>query len=91
MTAFQVYISITVSILGILVIPLIGLLIRGAMKWTRVEDKLDSVVKKMADLVDDKNRVHLELASQMREDRKATDRRLRWLEEHTWKNGDKST
>lgn len=77
-------ITLCLSIITLLLIPLIALLIRGAIKWTRVEGKLDSVVSQIGNIVADKDRVHAELYTQMREDRGATDRRLRWLEEHLW-------
>jgi hypothetical protein len=67
--------------------PILLLLIRTIQKWTRVEDKLEDLVTDVKQLVIDKDRVHLEINTQIREDRTATDRRLRWLEEHLWKDG----
>lgn len=81
-------IEIVTLILGIitsLLIPLIVLLVRGAIKWTRVESKIDHAISELGSIVADKDRVHQEIYTQMREDRAATDRRLRWLEEHLWR------
>lgn len=41
----------------------------------------------MRQLVENKDRIHAEMLGQMREDRQATDRRLRWLEEYLWRRG----
>lgn len=77
--------DVVIAALATLIIPALFLLIRLAIKWTRVEDKLDAVVADLHDIVEDKNRTHAEMLAQMREDRAATDRRLRWLEENLWK------
>jgi hypothetical protein len=79
--------GIALTVIAVLLIPGLTLLWRGAVKWTRVEVKLDAVVKDLSKIVEDKDRTHAELAAQMREDRTATNSRLRWLEEHLWKNG----
>jgi hypothetical protein len=82
-------IGIALTIIAVLILPGVALLWRGAVKWTRVEIKLDNVVKDLGIIVADKDRTHAELAAQMREDRTATNQRLRWLEEHLWKTGTK--
>lgn len=76
--------ALAVSILGIIVIPLLILLFRIAIKWKGLEDRLNNVVQDLGDIVKDKDKIHSEMLAQMREDRKATDRRLRWLEENLW-------
>lgn len=86
MTHFEVD-TLILSVISIVVIPIIVLLVRGAVKWTRVESKLESLVSSVDKLVKDKDTVHNEIIVQMRDDRKATDRRLRWLEEHLWRGG----
>jgi len=83
MQEYQVLSIILAVIVGIL-IPLLVFIVRGAIKWTRVEEKMDHVIKNLAHIVEDKDRVHNEIYTQMREDRAATDRRLRWLEENLW-------
>lgn len=80
--------SIIISIVGVIVIPTVILAFRAAVRWKGIEDKLGQVVNDMREIVEDKNRVHSELVIQMREDRDATNRRLRWLEENLW-NGKK--
>lgn len=84
MTRFEVY-TLILSLAAIVIIPLIVLLVRITQKWTRVEGKLETLANNMDKLVKDKDAIHTEMISQMRDDRKATDRRLRWLEEHLWK------
>lgn len=64
---------------------------RGAIKWTRTEDKLDHAIQSLEKLVLDKDATHAAMIAQMkedrtdmqaqlREDRTATNRRLEWLE-----------
>lgn len=84
MTRFEIY-TLILSLAAIVIIPLIVLLVRITQKWTRVEGKLETLANNMDKLVKDKDAIHTEMISQMRDDRKATDRRLRWLEEHLWK------
>lgn len=67
-----------------MLIPALVLLVRLVVKWTKVEERLAELAEDMRELVKDKDKVHTELATQMREDRAATDRRLRWLEENLW-------
>lgn len=80
-------VSMILSIVGLLLLPLVVFLIRGAIKWTRVEGKIDHAIEELRAIVADKDKVHNEIYAQMREDRAATDRRLRWLEEFLWKRG----
>lgn len=84
------WVQVLLTVIGVLLIPVIVVLVRGAIKWTRVEDKLDRAVGDLHALVADKDRVHAEMISQMREDRAATNTRLRWLEEHLWRQGTSS-
>lgn len=74
------WLSVVVAVIGVLLIPALVLLVRGAVKWTRVEVKLDVVTDKLAAIVSDKDRTHAEMLSQMKEDRSATNRRLEMLE-----------
>lgn len=80
--------SLILGVVSALLIPLIVVLIRGAIKWTRVESKLDHAIEELKRISADKDKIHTEIYSQMTQDREATNRRLRWLEEHLWK-GDK--
>ena len=84
MSAFQID-TIILSILTILVIPMIGLLWRIATFRAKITDDIEDIGKDIRALVSDKDRVHKELADQMREDRRATNERLRWLEENLWR------
>lgn len=86
MSPFEIT-SLILAIVTAVLIPVIILLIRGAVKWTRVESKLDNVVSELRQIVENKDKVHAEMLGQMRDDRAATDRRLRWLEEYLWRKG----
>lgn len=76
--------TLTLGVISSLLIPLMVILIRGAIKWARVESKLDHAIEELRSISADKDRVHTEIYSQMREDREVTNKRLRWLEEHLW-------
>ena len=75
MTADQRF-TISIALLTLLFMVLtatLGLLIRAVVRWTKVEDRL-------ADLTADQQ----EILNQMREDRKATNERLTYLERSVW-------
>jgi uncharacterized membrane protein YbaN (DUF454 family) len=74
------WLELILGIIALLLLPAIGLLIRGAIKWTRTEAKLDTLITRVGELVRDKDKVHTEIFSQMREDRLATNQRLTYLE-----------
>lgn len=91
MSVFEI-LTLCLSALAILIIPFSIMLVRGAIKWTRIEGKIDAANEKidrtqteLAHFVADKERAHTLIYEQMKDDREATNRRLRWLEEHLWK------
>lgn len=85
MTAGQDQLLILIlTALGVIFIPLLLLLVRIIIKWTKVEIRLDELTSDMSKLVLDKDRTHTEIVNQMIDDRRATDKRLRWLEENVW-------
>ena len=76
--------GVILSALAVVFIPLMVMLYRGIVKWTRTEDKLDHLIDDVKTLITDKDQTHKEMLQQMTDDRRATDRRLRWLEENIW-------
>lgn len=80
MTHFEVT-SVILTVIAILIIPAVAILFRGAVKWTRTEDRLENLMTAVGKLVDDKDKVHAAMLEQMSQDRAATDRRLRYIEE----------
>lgn len=80
MTKYE-WVSVALTVVAVLLIPVIVILVRGAIKWTHVEDKLSELVTDVGQLVANKDKVHSEMLEQMRLDREATDRRLRFIEE----------
>lgn len=86
MTGFE-WTTVALSVLTLIVVPLAAVVVRLIIRLTRREDKLDRLVDDVRKLVEDKDRIHGEMYRTMRDDRAATDRRLRWLEENLWKNG----
>lgn len=85
----SVWVGIGLSSLAVIFIPILIVLIRGAVKWTRTEDQLGTLVSKVEELVDAKDKVHTEILEQMRTDRAATDKRLRYIEEFWMDSGRK--
>ena len=81
------WLSLILTFISVLLIPLAVVVVRGALKWSRMESSLDNAVKSLQQIVTDKDKVHKELSDQMREDRKATNERLTWLERNVWKGG----
>lgn len=63
---------IGLTVLSVIGIPMLIVMIRGAMKWTHVEDKLGVLVDKISEIVTDKEKVHSDLLQQMGEDRKSS-------------------
>lgn len=80
--------ALILSAIGIVFIPTLGFIIRATIKWTTVENKLGEIVADMKDIVETKDKTHAEMIRTMADDRRANDRRLRWLEEHYWKGRD---
>ena len=83
MTRFEA-LSLLLSFTALILIPIAILVIRIIIKLTKAEDKLTQVVEAVEQLIEDKEKVHVEMYRQMRDDREATNKRLRWLEEHLW-------
>ncbi len=77
--------ALILTSMAVIFIPLLALMVRIVSKWTKVETKLDVLVEDMKGIVADKDKTHSEMLKQMSDDRRATDRRLRWLEETLWK------
>jgi hypothetical protein len=90
MTKYEV-IYLAISIIALILVPTEVLLVRIIVKWIRLEDRLGNIANSLADIAKDKDKVHAELvaqiretskslADQLREDRRATNDRLRYLE-----------
>jgi hypothetical protein len=59
-------------------------LVKGAQRWTKTESRLEDLVHQVEKLIANKSEEHRVILSTIRDDRQATDRRLRWLEENLW-------
>lgn len=77
--------TFTLSIFTLILLPTLGFALRGAIKWAKIESKVDRLIVDLRELVIDKDKVHMHMVEQMKADRDATNQRLRWLEEHLWK------
>lgn len=58
--------------------------LRAERERGTISTQLATVVRDLDRIAADKDRVHAAILNQMRDDRQATDRRLRWLETHLW-------
>lgn len=84
---FSVWGSLALTAVAVLLIPLLALTYRLVIRWTRSEDKLEQVVRDLDGLMRSKDETHRWLYDQMAKDRHVTDKRLRWLEQHLWREG----
>lgn len=87
MTADQRFtiLILAISLVFTIMVAVLGAIIRVTQKWTRTEDKLNGLIEDVKELIKDKDKTHTDIIATMRDDRAATDRRLRWLEETLWK------
>lgn len=67
------------------VVALVAYLIKGAARWARTEERLEDLIMDVKKLVADKDEAHKLIMETLKDDREATNRRLRWLEEHLWR------
>lgn len=65
----------------------IGILVRNTRRQTRYEDKIQSLESKVLDLVTTQQQMQASMIDQMKYDRDATDRRLRYVEEYFMHRG----
>lgn len=79
--------ELILTVIAVIMIPLLAFMVRATARWARAEERLTRVAGDLEAIVRDKDRAHQELYTAMREDRAATDKRLRWLEEHLWNRG----
>lgn len=73
-----------VAIVSGIIIPLLGFLVVIAVQWGGIRADLRALNKQLADIVQSEEETHKLITDQLRIDRDATDKRLRWLEEHLW-------
>lgn len=74
MTHYEIT-SVLLSLIGVLLIPVLVLLWRAAVNWTKLSDNVQHIIKT-------NDAAHRDIVDQMSRDRNATDRRLRYLEEY---------
>lgn len=81
---FYETLTLVLGFLSVVFIPMIVLLIRFTVGWTKIGDAVRELAKDVRELVSDKDKVHKEILAQMRDDRNATNQRLTWLERNLW-------
>ena len=79
-----VWLGLILTAIAALLIPLVRLLWNAAIRQQSITDIQEQLLKSVENLIRDKDQVHKDIINQMADDRKATDRRLRWLEENVW-------
>ncbi len=83
----SVTLELLVTGIGVICIPTLIMLAKGASRWARTETHLETLIGEVRQLVQDKDKTHEEMLEQMRVDRDATDRRLRFMEEWYMRRG----
>jgi hypothetical protein len=68
------WLTFGLSALTLIILPALVIMYKGMLKWTRVENKLETLIRDVQTLVKDKDRSHQEIISTQREDRIATER-----------------
>lgn len=81
------WLTVALAAVSVLLIPALAILVRGAIRWTRTEDKLAELVTDVKELVSDRDKMNAAILEQMRSDREATDKRLRFIEEFFMRRG----
>jgi hypothetical protein len=67
--------SLLLSLIGMLLIPVLVLLWRAAVNWTKLSDNVSHIIET-------NDTAHQDIVNQMAHDRQATNQRLRYLEEY---------
>jgi hypothetical protein len=67
--------ALTLSVISAIGLPTLGLMFRMAIQWTHTQDRLTEIATDLKELEADSQR-----------DRKAMDRRVRYLEETLWRH-----
>lgn len=86
MTADQ-RLTLILGFISVVGIPTLTFAFRAMIKWTRVQSTLENLVSDVKELIENKEKVHAMMFQTMKDDRSATDKRLRWLEENLWWKG----
>lgn len=71
-TGYEV-ITLVLTFCALIFLPGVGLMITMIIKWTRTQSQIAAMAEDVKDI-----------RSELREDRNATNHRLRWLEENMW-------
>jgi LPS O-antigen subunit length determinant protein (WzzB/FepE family) len=68
----------------VILLAILGVLFRATAKWASLETSVRQIEKAAIAEQEQNRAAHIEMQTQMREDRNATNQRLRWLEENLW-------
>jgi hypothetical protein len=72
-------------IVTILIVGL-GLIVRITRKWTHIEVDLQKLTRDFGEYIKGADDTHREIVAMVREDRKANNERLTWLERNMYRN-----
>lgn len=81
------WLTAALGVLSVVLIPLLVIAYRVVIKWTRMESNLGAISADVRELVTTRDATQREMLEQMRHDREATDKRLRYLEEYWMQKG----
>lgn len=80
----QVFIRWVIGFIAANVIVIGTLLVRAIVKWTRIQVTMEQLAEDIKEHITDSKHAHEEMYREMRDDRAATNKRLRFLEENFW-------
>jgi hypothetical protein len=84
-TVATILVTLLISMVGS-IFTVVMYLIKLTARWTRMEARLEEFGAQLKALVDNKDAVHRDLVSTMDKLVSQLSTRLRYLEEHQWKN-----
>ncbi len=60
-----------IAALGLLVLPMLALMVKGTLRWARAESNLERLIIDVLNLIKDNDRVHTAIFEEMRNDHQA--------------------
>lgn len=82
-TQFIVLTTLLIAIVGA-IWTMVVFVAKGAARWARTEQRLENLIIQVDKRTEQTDATHREIVTTIRQDRAATDSRLRWLEETLW-------
>lgn len=72
--------TLLISVIGVILIPFLVVSVKGISKWTRIEDKLDSLAGTDKSILDKIDKNQRDTDAKLRN----VEKRLQWLVDKVW-------